>query len=200
MNKLLIICTFLCLTINVTAQNVPIDTIRCRISQRDSVLSEKISNQTRADMLMEQVNDLKALSQTLTDSCEVLMKDNAAFRSELETYRILSSPDTTIFYTPLSNMAVPKCLETHIALITRISELNKALKEVYIRIDTLNQTLTGDKIDKIIASQIEDDIYALNNEFSLIFEMDLSTLSPEQQAFLKPGLTEKFNNLLTYFE
>lgn len=200
MKNSLIIMAFLYASVDVIAQEHSMDTIRNNIVFRDSLLTEKLSNQTRIDILLNQVNDLKIVSNMFKDSCETLSAVNFDIQTELEMYRTLISPDTSVFHTSFTNMAVPKCLEPHIALIMKISDLNKTLEEVYNRIETLKQTLSGDDVDEIIANQIEEDMFTMNDVFNQIWQSDLSTLSEEQMAFLKPGLTEKYNNLITYFE
>lgn len=183
-----------------SAQELAIDTLKRRVEYRDSSLVMKMSNQARIDTLSSQVKDLKMITKILTDSCDVLTENHRIAIEELDIYHLMTTPDTTVFHTSFAQMPVPSCLTYHIELLTKIAELNKSLDDIYTKISDLTRILEGDEVKKIIAAQIENEVYALSDAFTVVLQMNLTTLSAEQMAYLKPGLTEKFNNLLTYFE
>lgn len=183
-----------------SAQELAIDTLKRRVEYRDSSLVMKMSNQARIDTLSSQVKDLKMITKILTDSCDVLTENHRIAIEELDIYHLMTTPDTTVFHTSFAQMPVPSCLTYHIELLTKIAELNKSLNDIYAKINDLTRILEGDEVKKIIAAQIENEVYALSDAFTAVLQMNLTTLSAEQMAYLKPGLTEKFNNLLTYFE
>lgn len=183
-----------------SAQELAIDTLKRRVEYRDSSLVMKMSNQARIDTLSNQVKDLKMITKILTDSCDVLTENHRMAIEELDICHLMTTPDTTVFHTSFAQMPVPSCLTYHIELLTKIAELNKSLNDIYAKINDLTRILKGDEVKKIIAAQIENEVYALSDTFTAVLQMNLTTLSAEQMAYLKPGLTEKFNNLLTYFE
>lgn len=183
-----------------SAQELAIDTLKRRVEYRDSSLVMKMSNQARIDTLSSQVKDLKMITKILTDSCDILTENHRIAIEELDIYHLMTTPDTTVFHTSFAQMPVPSCLTYHIELLTKIAELNKSLDDIYTKISDLTRILEGDEVKKIIAAQIENEVYALSDAFTVVLQMNLTTLSAEQMAYLKPGLTEKFNNLLTYFE
>lgn len=183
-----------------SAQELAIDTLKRRVEYRDSSLVMKMSNQARIDTLSSQVKDLKMITKILTDSYDVLTENHRIAIEELDIYHLMTTPDTTVFHTSFAQMPVPSCLTYHIELLTKIAELNKSLDDIYTKISDLTRILEGDEVKKIIAAQIENEVYALSDAFTVVLQMNLTTLSAEQMAYLKPGLTEKFNNLLTYFE
>ena len=201
MKRLLLSIVILLTTIIFSySQEYSLDTLRTNIEYRDSVLVRKMGSQARIDTLNSQVRDLKAIIKILADSCDVLTEVHRIVKEELDICHLMTSPDTTVFHTSFAQMPVPSCLTYHIELLTKIAELNKSLNDIYAKINDLTRILEGDEVKRIIAAQIENDVYALSDAFTAVLQMNLTTLSAEQMAYLKPGLTEKFNNLLTYFE
>ncbi len=47
---------------------------------------------------------------------------------------------------------------------------------------------------------IDPDMMKINDIFTAVDGMSLSSLSPAQSEFYKPGLTERYNKFLIYFE
>lgn len=201
MKRLLLTIVILLTTIIFSySQEYSLDTLRTNIEYRDSVLVKKMGSQARIDTLNSQVRDLKAITKILADSCDVLTEEHRIVKEELDICHLMTTPDTTVFHTSFAQMPVPSCLTYHIELLTKIAELNKSLNDIYAKINDLTRILEGDEVKRIIAAQIENEVYALSDAFTAVLQMNLTTLSAEQMAYLKPGLTEKFNNLLTYFE
>ena len=99
----------------------------------------------------------------------------------------------------------------HIQLLQKISELRVEIARAEEKVCETTEKLSGIQLDedtqkdayakkKAIRNKIEDNMYKLDNLFTEIDTLNMSSLSDKQKAFYRPGLTERFNNLLIYFE
>lgn len=174
--------------------------IKKRMESRDSVYARIRHNQVKIDTLLSQLSDAKLC----IDYCEldnsILSDSIAVIKSELETFKLLTTPDTTVFHTYFSQIPIPLCLESHVLLINKIVDLRLNIEMLEKRVEDLKKTIKRANLKEIIAEEIETDIMQINSLIVEIKGLDQSSLSEEQKQYFKPGLTERYNNFSIYFE
>ena len=192
-------------TINICAQsNEDIERIKSRIFGRDTTLVEIKKKDILIDTLNHQVEDCKKLINLMEN--ELCKKDKKISYQEL-----LLSPDTIVFYAPLDSMTnIPICVLQHTQLLQKISVLRVEIEQTEEKVHETTEKLSGVQLDedtqkdadakkKAIRNSIEENMYKLDSLFTEIDTLNMSSLSDKQKAFYRPGLTERFNNLLIYF-
>lgn len=177
-----------------------ISQIRLRMEFRDSIYDELRTPKVKIDTLLSQLDDAN-LCVSLYEKENACLSDSLAIvNSELELFRLLTTPDTTIFHVSLSRTPIPQCLESHFSIINKIVELRAIIDNLETRVNEIKRTIKLANVNDVISAEIADNI---QNAYSLIDEIkdsDLSSLSEEQKQYFKPGLTERYNNFSIYFE
>lgn len=65
---------------------------------------------------------------------------------------------------------------------------------------TSNTQINEEDWKELVRKIIDPDMMKINDIFTAIDSMNLSSLSPAQAEFYKPELTERYNKFLIYFE
>ena len=169
--------------------------LRSQILNRDSVLQKIQKSRVLIDSLKSQVADYDSLTKSMEVRFESLVK-------VVNAYQLLTSPDTLVFHSTFKHLDVPLPLKNHIALIERIASVRTSIELVESKIDNLTSRLDGLDVNskQVIQKEIEQDVMKLDAKITEIEKSDLSTLSEEQRVYFKPGLTERYNKFIIYFE
>lgn len=169
--------------------------LRNQIEMRDSVLKTNLKSRVMIDSLRSQVADFDSL----TKSMEIRYNDVV---ETIKVYEFLTSPDTLVFYHSFTRYDIPPCLKKHVELVGRIANLRIAIEKLELKIKDLNGRLEGLDVNskRVIRKEIEGDVNKLDTEISELENVDMYSLSKEQFEFFKPGLTERYNNFLIFFE
>lgn len=207
MNRLIVL-TITAITLCNTAwaqQHIIVDSIKVQIARRDSLIS---SNPLKKDVLIDSLNAQMCDYKRLFDVYEELVsKKNASndvLQVENKRLKCILTSDTSIFVDPPEiDEDVPVCLKKHISLIQKIGELSNKIKNLENKItDIQNNSPYATETEKkvIIKREIEPDLNIIDKLFNEVANLDMSTLSEEQKKFYDPGLTERYNKFLIYFE
>lgn len=174
------------------------------IEHRDSLLPSIRKETILIDTLNAQIADYKYVA----NSFEALIKQKSdsitMLTTELHLLKLMLSDSVEIFSdTILTFRKYPLCLEKRMTIISKVIEANNLLSKIEDTVDTLQEKYSVlDDIDKIkyINREIQSDTDKLYDLLETILSLDLSVLSEEQKAYIKPGLTERYNKLQKYFE
>ena len=121
----------------------------------------------------------------------------------------LLSSDTAIFVQDYSDsIQIPKSLEYHFQTIKMIISARKQIESIEqtienIAVNYMQEALRSKPENTLysrIAQEIEGDMDNVTDLLIQIKERDLNSLSSQQQEYFKPGLTERYNNFLIFFE
>lgn len=120
----------------------------------------------------------------------------------LTYYETLLTEDTTVFEELIDLDEVPLCLRGHYRSIEKIVQVKENLETLEDTIAKLTSSADEEKNNtEYIHDIILDKMLELNDLITEIKKRDLSTLSKVQLEYFKPGLTDRFNQILaTYFE
>lgn len=174
---------------------VSIEVLKCQIEHRDSVLKTDMKLRIMVDSLKNQIIDYSLL----TKSMEIRYQDIVRV---VNNYELLLSTDTIVFSKTVNQKDVPQCLKLHIEIIEKIKKIRNEIEEVEYKINDVNQRLQGLVVNSksVIRKEIEKDVRKLDELITEVEEMNLESLSNEQRIYFKPGLTERYNKFLIYFE
>lgn len=175
--------------------------IRERIAQRDSIILES-KRSVMVDSLISQVADYELLSNLLSEENDSYSAENKTLRDQLHNFMILTSNDTIVFSLDIKGMngAIPTCLQERVDLICSIAQLKKMIEQVECKANEMEQVLGNSPTDyAVIREKIEPEIDKIQNLIHNIKEMNLSSLSEEQQRYFRPGLTNRYNSFEKYF-
>lgn len=148
-----------------------------------------------------------ATSTTLVEATEETIA--SSYNEEIDSlydvlnyYETLLTEDTTVFEELIDLDEVPLCLKGHYRSIEKIVLLKQNLETVEGTIAKLTSSADDEKNNtEYIHDIILDKMLELNDLITEIKKLDLSTLSKAQLEYFKPGLTNRFNQILTtYFE
>lgn len=169
--------------------------LRNQIETRDSVLKKDLKPRIMIDSLKSQVADYDSL----TKSMEIRYNDMVEV---IKAYEYLTNTDTLVFYHSFAQYDIPPCLKNHVELVAKIADLRITIEKVELKIKDLKSRLEGLDVNSqsVIRKEIEGEVNNLDVEISEIEKLDMNSLSKEQLEFFKPGLTERYNNFLIYFE
>lgn len=169
--------------------------LRNQIEKRDSVLKKDLKPRVMIDSLRSQVADYDSL----TKSMETRYNDMVEV---IKVYENLTNTDTLVFYHSFAQYDIPPCLKNHVELVGKITDVRIAIENVEFKIKDLKVRLEGLDVNSksVIRKEIEGEVYNLDAKLSEIEKLDMNSLSKEQLEFFKPGLTERYNNFLIYFE
>lgn len=193
----LLLCLVVCLRTYAQADGsaYSIRMLRNQIETRDSVLKKDLKPRVMIDSLRSQVADYDSL----TTSMEIRYNDMVEV---IKMYEHLTNTDTLVFYHSFAQYDIPPCLKNHVELVGKITDLRIAIEKVELKIKDLKDRLEGLDVNfkSVIRKEIEDEVNNLDAGISEIEKLDMNSLSKEQLEFFKPGLTERYNNFLIYFE
>lgn len=209
MKKVVLFFTIMCVVQILFAQSTePLDTILQRIDNRDKVLDEnpKLKDKFKLDTLISQVNDYFKLRNMLIDELNKTDIKIDELTKQNNFYNLLLSPRTEVFDIEFpSEMQIPQCLKQHFDIIKKVVVVREAIEKIEKNIVAVRSkcdglSLTKEEVKEQIKLKIEADVTMTEQLLSELFSMDLSSLSNEQVQYLKPGLTERYNKFLIYFE
>lgn len=142
---------------------------------------------------------VEATEETVASSCS---ENIDSLYDVLTYYETLLSEDTTVFEELIDHDEIPQCLRGHYQSIEKIITLKQKLESVEDTITQLMSTADKEKNNtEYIHDIILDKMLELNDLITEIKKRDLSTLSKAQLEYFKPGLTDRFNQILAnYFE
>lgn len=186
-------------------QHIAVDSIKVQIAKRNSLIT---SNPLKKDVLIDSLNSQICDYKRLCDAYEELLSEKNANNDGLqaENKRLMSwlASDTSVFINPPEiDDNVPVCLRKHISLIQKIGELADKIKSLEDKIADVqnNSPYATDSEKKIMIKRvIEADLNIIDKLFNDVADLDMNTLSEEQKKFFDPGLTERYNKFLIYFE
>lgn len=169
--------------------------LRNQIEMRDSVLKKNLKPRVMIDSLRSQVADYDSLTKSMEIRYKYMVE-------AIKAYEFLIDTDTLVFYRSFAQCDIPPCLKKHVELVSKIANLRIAIEKVELKIKDLNGRLEGLDVNskRVIRKEIEGEVNKLDAELSEIEKQDMNSLSKEQLEFFKPGLTERYNNFLIYFE
>lgn len=206
--KRFIILTIVAVTLCNTVwgqRHIVADSIKVQIAKRDSLIT---SNTLKKDVLIDSLNaqicDYKRLMDVYEESISEKNANNDGLQAENKRLTSWLASDTGVFVNPSEiDDNVPVCLRKHISLIQKIGELADKIKSLEDKIADVqnNSPYATDEEKKIMIKRvIEADLNIIDKLFNEVADLDLSTLSEEQKKFYDPGLTERYNKFLIYFE
>lgn len=186
-------------------RHIVADSIKVQIAKRDSLIT---SNTLKKDVLIDSLNaqicDYKRLMDVYEESISEKNANNDGLQAENRRLTSWLASDTSVFVNPSEiDDNVPVCLRKHISLIQKIGELADKIKSLEDKIADVqnNSPYATDEEKKIMIKRvIEADLNIIDKLFNEVADLDLSTLSEEQKKFYDPGLTERYNKFLIYFE
>lgn len=207
MNRLIVL-TIAAITLCNTVwgqRHIVADSIKVQIAKRDSLIT---SNTLKKDVLIDSLNaqiyDYKRLMDVYEESISEKNANNDGLQAEYKRLTSWLSSDTSVFVNPYEiDDNVPVCLRKHISLIQKIGELADKIKSLEDKIADVqnNSPYATDEEKKIMIKRvIEADLNIIDKLFNEVADLDLGTLSEEQKKFYDPGLTERYNKFLIYFE
>lgn len=172
-----------------------IKNLRGQIVNRDSIIREIKKPRVLIDSLKSQIADYDSL----TKKMDIRYADIVEL---VNAYQLLTSTDTIVFHKSFKQFDIPQALKAHIDLIEKIVLVRTSIEQVENKIDNLTSRLDGLNVNfrQVIQKEIEPDIATLDAMITEIEGLNLSTLSKEQLDYFKPGLTERYNKFLNYFE
>lgn len=206
--KRFIILTIAAVTLCNTAwgqRHIVADSIKVQIAKRDSLIT---SNTLKKDVLIDSLNaqicDYKRLMEVYEESISEKNANNDGLQAENKRLTSWLASDTSVFVNPSEiDDNAPVCLRKHISLIQKIGELADKIKCLEDKIADVqnNSPYATDEEKKIMIKRvIEADLNIIDKLFNDIADLDMNTLSEEQKKFYDPGLTERYNKFLIYFE
>lgn len=207
MNRLIVL-TIAAVTLCNTAwgqRHIVADSIKVQIAKRDSLIT---SNTLKKDVLIDSLNaqicDYKRLMDVYEESISEKNANNDGLQAENKRLTSWLASDTSVFVNPSEiDDNAPVCLRKHISLIQKIGELADKIKSLEDKIADVqnNSPYATDEEKKIMIKRvIEADLNIIDKLFNDVADLDLNTLSEEQKKFYDPGLTERYNKFLIYFE
>lgn len=170
------------------------------IEHRDSIIG-KLTKKELPDSLKKQVADYRSLTEILVSETESYAMENQNLKTELHKYLILTSSDTLIFHQDFSTInSIPACLQERTDIVRSIIELRGKIAAAESIAQELEHKLgNGPVAYAAIREKIEIDLDEIQTLIHKIKEMNLSSLSGEQQKYFRPGLTDRYNNFKKYF-
>ena len=206
--KRLIVLTIAAIILCNTAsgqRHIVADSIKVQIAKRDSLITSKtLKKDVLIDSLNAQICDYKRLMDVYEESISEKNANNDGLQAENRRLTSWLASDTSVFVNPSEiDDNVPVCLRKHISLIQKIGELADKIKSLEDKIADVqnNSPYATDEEKKIMIKRvIEADLNIIDQLFNEVADLDLSTLSEEQKKFYDPGLTERYNKFLIYFE
>ena len=207
MKKHMILAVAICVALQMAAEEKA-QIVRENIARIDSVYPH-VSFLHQKDTLLSLVDSYRKLDTILSG----VVEQQKQIISMYEPYKdilFLFSNDIDIFEDKnLLDLQVPKSLEEHYQIVKMIITVRQkielierkveAIKGKYDVTDLLDPAKVSEMKSKI-SSEIEGEVDSVAELIMQIKERNLSSLSPQQYEYFKPGLTEKYNNFIIFFE
>lgn len=171
-----------------------------RIQNRDTLMN-KVNKKELTDSLKKQIADYRLLTEILMSETECYASENQDLKNELHKYLVLTSSDTLIFHQDFNTISnIPVCLQERTDIICSIIELHGKIVAAESIAQELEQKLGNSPVAyAAIREKIENNLDEIQALIHKIKEMNLSSLSGEQQNYFRPGLTDRYNNFKKYF-
>lgn len=203
----IILLVSICVSLQMKAEeNAQI--VRERIARIDSIYPD-VSSWHQKDTLMSLVRSYRELDTILTG---VIEQQNEII-SIYEPYKdilFLFSNDIDIFDDEnLLDLQVPRALEEHYQTVKMIITVRQKIEQIERKIEAIESMYAVSdfrdptkytEMNSKISSEIEGDMDAVTELMIQIKARNLSTLSPQQMEYFKPGLTGRYNNFIKFFE
>lgn len=183
--------------------------LRKKIERVNSAYPSLKKTKKKLENRLEVVRYYQELDSLLTKSISLKnqqLKDCKPYKS----IEFLLSEDSEVFDRdyPQDNLSIPNPLKYHYETIKMISDLKKRIVATEQTVVELSDNYgkevlkSGQVIDikSAIAEKIEKDMVYMDELISKIKKRDLSSLSKQQSQYFKPGLTDRYNNFLKFFE
>ena len=170
------------------------------IEHRDTIM-DKVGKKVLPDSLKAQIADYKQLTIILRDEVGNYSTENQKLKKDLNKFLVLTTADTLIFHQNFNDFDdIPVCLNDRANIVTSIIELRTKIVAAETTAKELEITLGN---SPIAYAAIREKIESALNEIQILIhkikEMNLSSLSDEQQKYFRPGLTDRYNNFKKYF-
>lgn len=174
--------------------------IKERIAHRDSIMKE-CKKSAFIDSLVCQVKDYNLLSELQSEEINNYSTENKILRDQLHRFMVLTSNDTIVFSQETKGMDnIPGCLRERAELIRCIGELKGMIEQAENDAKGLEQQLGNSPVAyAAIREKIEPELDKIQKMIHRIKEMNLSSLSEEQQRYFRPELTNRYNSFEKYF-
>lgn len=183
------------------------DNIKMRlfnIQQRDSLINSIKKDEILIDTLKAQIIDYISVQNNLFDILQSKNDTIYSLKAELSLIKLVLSDSTDVYQSStLQYTDYPQCLQPKMKIVNGVIEANNLLLKIEKEVDSLLIRYADlDDIDKnkYISRAILPDKDKLYDLLKTILDSDLSILSDMQKEYIKPGLTERYNNLKKYFE
>lgn len=182
--------------------------LRKKIERVNSAYPSLKKTKKKLENRLEVVRYYQELDTLLTKSISLKnqqLKDCNPYKS----IEFLLSEDSEVFDMVYpQDLSIPNPLNYHFETIKMISDLKKRIVATEQTIVELSDNYgkdmlkSGQVIDikSAIAEKIEKDMVYMDELISKIKNRDLSSLSKQQFQYFKPGLTERYNAFLKFFE
>lgn len=203
---LIIVMCAICVSISMFADNRE-QQIREEIKDLDSVYTT-LPPKKQKDTLLSIVEHYRCLDTLLTQS----IADRDSLLQQYTPYQdilFLLSRDTLVFLNTYDKyLYVPQSLDYHFQTILMIISAREQIESIEKKINDI----AGNFAQKVVKSgqagnlkseicrEIEPNMDILSSLLIEIKRRNLSSLSPQQYEYFKPGLTERYNNFIKYFE
>ena len=200
--KNFVLCSILLLNVNnAYAQKVvQKQTLLQGIEYRDAMMGD-VSKKDLPDSLKKQVADFRQLTDILISEINEYSSENQDLKNELHKYFVLTTSDTLIFHQDFTTVGdIPLCLKERVDIVNSIIELRTKIVAVEDIAQELERSLGSSPIAyAAIREKIEKKLDGIQTLIHKIKEMNLNTLSDEQQKYFRPNLTDRYNNFKKYF-
>jgi hypothetical protein len=186
---------------HVYAQEVsPKSVLQKRILNRDTLIN-KLNKKELPDSLRKQIADYRSLTEILMSETESYSTENQNLKNELHKFLILITSDTLIYHQDFYTIKdIPTCLQERIGIVRSIIDLRGKIVVAESIAQELERKLGNSPIAyAAIREKIEKNLDEIQSLILKIKEMNLSSLSGEQQNYFRPGLTDRYNNFKKYF-
>lgn len=214
MNRLIVLTiTVITLCNTVWAQqHSVVDSIKVQIAEQNTKIdllnrSKRLKKSQRIELQKIQASQISNYKRLSDMHEELISKKDAKIDAisgwNLRLQRLLTSGTSVFSNPPEIDNNVPVCLRKHISLIQKIGNLADKIKSLEDKISNIeNNTPHATDVEKkmIIKRVVENDLKDVDKLFNEVADLDMSTLSEAQQKFYDPGLTERYNKFLIYFE
>lgn len=180
-----------------------IDSLAERINRRQEVMDNIHKKDVLKDSLGNQVEDLYRLWDLYEEESRQFTQKLTALTEENKKYASMLSGDTSVFEGDSIDVSkMPVCLVPHFSKINRVKAVRSKIEQTEVTIDKARELFgAGDEdVKDMIAKKISSQVMEIEKELSSLLEGDLSDFTEAQRQYIKPGLTERYNNFITYFE
>lgn len=204
-NLIIALCA-ICVSISMFADDRELQ-IRKEINYLDSIYTT-LPPKKQQDTLWSIVEHYRLLDTLLTES--IANRDSLLQRyTPYQDVLFLLSRDTSVFLNTYSEvLSIPQSLNYHFHTIQMIISAREQIESIEKKVNNIvdnyaevvKKTGQAGNLKSDICREIEPDMDILYSLIKEIKQRDLSSLTPQQYEYFKPGLTERYNNFIKYFE